>query len=417
LSKKKGVALGDFAAIYPNGERWYCVVDELSLQMSFSDDDTIVRHCIPVLDIKKMTLVRPTGKSYSFIVEILTEEKSRTFSPIKEIYPNLSPYIIAAFSHCEVLTLTSFMPIARLSGRHCVYLSAKKGTGELFVVKELTLSDGCNEAEMLRRFAGNPFIIQLHQQFTVCNSVFLVLEYASGGSLSDFRKDHTFTLAELKRILAQVATGIKTLHDNGIVHGDVKLDNIVMKDGHAVLADFETCFDLRCPPTHLCGTHQYMPPELLSGDSRIQTPARDWWSFGVLAYELLYGYPPFRDAGNLPKLYENIRTRNPRFPRSSGDDVNMCQFLAGLLDKNPQTRLGPDILNHPFLAGVDISCELSLQPRQYTDSRFSRGSLASFPDSSKDDGIVLILSTGEQAVMAMTDAAEAIGDKSEGRRM
>lgn len=124
-----------------------------------------------------------------------------------------------------------------------------------------------------------------------------MLEYINGGSLyQNLQKIGRFKEEETKFFIAQIAVSLSYLHKNNVVHRDLKPENVMLREnGYWVLADFGLSKFLNSENDLLrsrVGTDEYMAPELIKGDGYNHT--LDWWTLGVLTYELVWGRTPFK---------------------------------------------------------------------------------------------------------------------------
>ena len=137
----------------------------------------------------------------------------------------------------------------------------------------------------------HPFIVKVFYAFQTDDKLYLVLEFVRGGDLfTRLSKEFMFTETDVKFYLAELALAIGHVHTLGIIYRDLKPENILLgQDGHIKLVDFglskETDDDDKT--FSFCGTVEYMAPEVVS--RRGHTNTCDWWSFGVLMYEMLTG--------------------------------------------------------------------------------------------------------------------------------
>lgn len=141
-----------------------------------------------------------------------------------------------------------------------------------------------------------------------------------------------------------------------IVISDLKPENILIDyNGHIALCDFGLC-KLNMKENErtntFCGTPEYLAPELLLGQGYTKTV--DWWTLGVLLYEMMTGLPPFYDE-NTNEMYRKILQDELRFPDDMSSDAR--SLLRGLLTRDPNDRLGnngsEEIKNHPFFSSID----------------------------------------------------------------
>lgn len=142
----------------------------------------------------------------------------------------------------------------------------------------------------------HPFIVRLNYAFQTQGKLYLVLDYLRGGDLfNHLNNEVMFTEEDVKFYLAELSSALTHLHSLGIIYRDLKPENILLdSEGHISLTDFglskESLKDEKC--FSFCGTVEYMAPEIIS--RRGHTYAVDWWSFGVLMFEMLTGMLPFQ---------------------------------------------------------------------------------------------------------------------------
>jgi calcium/calmodulin-dependent protein kinase I len=208
---------------------------------------------------------------------------------------------------------------------------------------------------------NHPALIQLHEYFEVGCDVYMVLDLMRGGSLCDELYDRgSFSEEDTRVIFRQLLRGIQCMHSNGVVHRDIKLDNIMLAaDGDfssVTLVDFG--FACRTAGKRLCGcmgTPKYVAPEVLRSEGKKRNNAYgkecDLWSLGVVLYILLSGYPPFTSSSFKKSL---SRTLNGDFNFS--DPVwefiseEAKDLITLLLAVDPTSRLTPaEALAHAWL--------------------------------------------------------------------
>lgn len=208
-------------------------------------------------------------------------------------------------------------------------------------------------------YTRHPFLVQLHYAFQSRDKLYFVLDYCGGGELffhlgrlGRFREPMTAFYA------SQLVLALGHLHSAGVVYRDLKPENVLLdNDGYVKLADFglskEGVTDAVEGTKSFCGTPEYLAPEIL--DKRGHGTAVDWWSLGMLIYEMLTGLPPWYTRDR-KKLYERLRYAPLEFPNYVGDEAR--DLLRGLLTRNPKRRLGAsndasDIVIHPFFSGIN----------------------------------------------------------------
>jgi serine/threonine protein kinase len=205
----------------------------------------------------------------------------------------------------------------------------------------------------------HPFIVSLKYAFQTDVKLYLVLEFLAGGELFYHLKEETkFTPERAKFYIASITLAIEHLHAHNIVYRDLKPENIVLdNEGYAVLTDFglaKTSVSNNTPTFTFCGTPEYLAPEILKGTGHGKSV--DWWSLGILLYEMIVGLPPFYSE-NIKEMYELILAAPLNFPASVPMDAQ--NLLRGLLERDERKRLGSsvadgaEIRSHPFFKDID----------------------------------------------------------------
>ncbi|KAG8523904.1 Protein kinase C delta type [Galemys pyrenaicus] len=191
-----------------------------------------------------------------------------------------------------------------------VLLAELKNKKEFFAIKALkkdvVLIDDDVECTMVEKRVlalawENPFLTHLYCTFQTKEHLFFVMEFLNGGDLM-------FHIQDKGRFELYRATYVRAL--------DLKLDNVMLdRNGHIKIADFGMCkeniFGDKQAST-FCGTPDYIAPEILQGLK--YSFSVDWWSFGVLLYEMLIGQSPFH-GDDEDELFESIRVDTPHYPR------------------------------------------------------------------------------------------------------
>ncbi|KAL1131536.1 hypothetical protein AAG570_011153, partial [Ranatra chinensis] len=202
----------------------------------------------------------------------------------------------------------------------------------------------------------HPFIVRLHYAFQTEGKLYLILDFLRGGDLfSRLSKELMFTEEDVKFYLAELALALDHLHSLGIIYRDLKPENILLDtEGHISLTDFglskQPLDDQKA--YSFCGTVEYMAPEVVNRKGH--SFAADWWSFGVLMFEMLTGALPFQGANRKETMTQILKAKLG-MPQHLSQEAQA--LLRVLFKRNPANRLGAEgvdeIKNHSFFATID----------------------------------------------------------------
>ncbi|XP_067392077.1 ribosomal protein S6 kinase alpha-2 isoform X1 [Emydura macquarii macquarii] len=206
---------------------------------------------------------------------------------------------------------------------------------------------------------NHPFIVKLHYAFQTEGKLYLILDFLRGGDLfTRLSKEVMFTEEDVKFYLAELALALDHLHSLGIIYRDLKPENILLdEEGHIKITDFglsKEAIDHDKRAYSFCGTIEYMAPEVVN--RRGHTQSADWWSFGVLMFEMLTGSLPFqgKDRKETMALILKAKLGMPQFL-----SIEAQSLLRALFKRNPSNRLGAgldgveEIKRHLFFVTID----------------------------------------------------------------
>lgn len=235
-----------------------------------------------------------------------------------------------------------------------VKLAVEKGTGEKVAIKYIKKNKVQDDTDLrrLRReihvmsSLSHPNIINIREVFENKDKIILVMDCALGGELYDYINDRQkLTENSARRLFRQISSAINYCHQNGIVHRDLKLENIVLDiDENVKIADFglSNFYSKDTLLKTFCGSPLYASPEIVNGQP-YYGPEVDCWSLGVILYTLVYGAMPFEgtDFKTLRKQISNGDYFEPNTPSEAAG------LIRHLLTVNPKKRAKmSDILNH-----------------------------------------------------------------------
>src|SRR5262245_30749802 len=243
-----------------------------------------------------------------------------------------------------------------------VYLAEEKKHGRKVAIKvlrpEITAALGTErflrEIDIAARLS-HPHIVPLIDSGEAGTLLYYVQPHVPGGSLRErLEVERRLPLKDALRIAQEVGAGLDYAHRKGFVHRDVKPENILFADGHAVLADFrvaraccdaeeesEPSRDLVTEVGVAVGTPEYMSPEQASGEVDLGS-ASDMYSLACVVYEMLAGEPPFTGTNPRAVMAKHV-TERVRPVRGMRPEIPMAvqQALAQALEKDPEQRLEP----------------------------------------------------------------------------
>jgi serine/threonine protein kinase len=264
--------------------------------------------------------------------------------------------------------------ILRLIGKGTfgqVFQVRKKDTQRIYAMKVLSkkviiqkkeIAHTIGERNILVRTATaeSPFIVGLKFSFQTPADLYLVTDYMSGGELFwHLQREGRFHEGRAKFYIAELILALRHLHQHDIVYRDLKPENILLDaNGHIALCDFglsKANLSKGDTTNTFCGTTEYLAPEVLL-DEQGYTKMVDFWSLGVLVFEMCCGWSPFY-AEDTQQMYKNIAFGKVRFPRDALSTEGR-NFVKGLLNRNPNHRLGAkadadELMAHAFFADVD----------------------------------------------------------------
>lgn len=204
---------------------------------------------------------------------------------------------------------------------------------------KLTLEKEKREIGIWQKVSGMPNIISIIEADEFEEYVYVVSEYADGGSLEKqmtANAGRPFSIEETITITLEILSGLSSLHQMSFVHRDVKPANILIRRGVHCLADFGISREMKAhsKSTQTAGTYEYMSPE--SFENRPVTIHSDIWAVGVIMQQLLTGSPPFPQK-EIPSLIYAILNRDPEdIPQNI--PAGLREIVKKALEKNPQNR-------------------------------------------------------------------------------
>ena len=270
-----------------------------------------------------------------------------------------------------------------------IYLVKYKKDGKYYAMKMMRkdqiLSEELNDNILLEKNilmgAQNEFILNLSFFYQTNERVYFITPFIKGGDLYHKLKKDIFLKEDLVRFYsAQIAITLQYLHDLGIAYRDLKPENILInEDGYIKLCDFGASIKLHGTEqnSNFAGSPEYASPEMINYQGH--TRMTDWWSLGILIYEMLYGYTPFFNMDK-DRMYELITNGSISFPKyinvkDNGEEIKYKvseeakSVINRFLEKDPGKRLGreglEEIQKEPFFYGINFD---DLKKKKYKAS-------------------------------------------------
>ena len=244
-----------------------------------------------------------------------------------------------------------------------VYRAIHAKTYEEFAIKVINkiglypeeILDVLNEVKVLK-LLNHPNIVKMKEFIEDTDCYYILMEFVCGGELRErIIKKKVYTEKEARNLSKNLISTVLYMHNKGVVHRDLKLDNLMLCEDHDCetikIVDFGVATEINGKTINkLCGTPWYISPEILRNEDH--SFSVDMWSIGVIIYMLLCGRPPFCDD-NQSKLFSKIKSGNYSFqPTLIWDHISMeaKDLIHNLLSVDPSTRLtAAQALEHPWM--------------------------------------------------------------------
>ncbi|KNG43985.1 ste ste11 cdc15 protein kinase [Stemphylium lycopersici] len=257
-----------------------------------------------------------------------------------------------------------------------VYRALNWGTGETVAIKQVRLENlgaaDLKNMEMeidLLKNLNHPNIVKYHGFVRSSESLYIILEYCENGSLHSICKNFgKFPENLVALYMSQVLHGLLYLHEQGVIHRDIKGANILTtKEGLVKLADFGVATKQSgLDQSSVVGTPYWMAPEVieLSG----ATTSSDIWSLGCTVIELIEGKPPYHKLQPMQALFRIVNDEHPPIPGSASPLLR--EFLMECFQKNPTLRISAKrLLKHPWILSAKRTVPaVPTKPTEYQEA-------------------------------------------------
>ena len=341
--------------------------DPSTTSLHFTDTPTTKQ--IPLIEIPS-TPSSPSDLPHSVITPStpLTQIHSYPDEGSTPKYPNSvhNKVTLNDFKPVKTLGKGAFGKVILVYNSELKTYFAMKTLKKDFIKKEKQITHTKTEREILEKI-NHPFIAKLYFAFQSKEKLYILTEYMPGGELFyHLHNEEYFTEERTRFYICELVLAIGHLHSKKIIYRDLKPENILLdQDGHIKLTDFGLSKILTDSNTNttntsisshnktftICGTPEYVAPEVLLGKGYDQCV--DWWSLGVVMYEMLCGYSPFREA----KLRVDINIYFQPLYKDNLISDTAFDLIKALVEPEPTKRLGfkgdvNEIKEHTFFKGV-----------------------------------------------------------------
>ena len=322
--------------------------DDNNLTIKMEPDPQKNQKIIPLLDLQESQEKN----------NLLSQKNSHEKYKDKDAYQSKdfkSKITLDDFQTVKVLGTGAFGKVSLVYNEELKRYFAMKALKKEYIKKSQQTKHTKEERKILETI-DYPFISKLYYAFQTKKSLYMITEFMAGGEMFHHLHDcGHFDENRTRFYIAELILAIDHLHKHNILYRDLKPENILLDEiGHIKLTDFglsKIMNNIEKDKTYtVCGTPVYIAPEVLTGQG--YNKLVDWWSLGVLLYEFLAGYSPYREAKNRVdiQIYKKKLKQDPLISNTAFDLITkLCQY-------NVRLRIGKnvkDIKNHKFFESID----------------------------------------------------------------
>lgn len=242
-----------------------------------------------------------------------------------------------------------------------VYTAYEVGSNLSVAIKQMNLEQQPKKELIINEIlvmkgSKHKNIVNFIDSYLLKGDLWVVMEYMEGGSLTDVVTHSVMTEGQIGAVSRETLKGLKFLHSKGVIHRDIKSDNILLSmNGDIKLTDFGFCAqinEVNLKRTTMVGTPYWMAPEVVS--RKEYGPKVDIWSLGIMIIEMIEGEPPYLNETPLRALYLIATNGTPNLKDPNALSNTLRNFLSWTLQVDPERRAdATELLNDEFILEAD----------------------------------------------------------------
>ena len=309
---------------------------------------------------KSQNLYKTSNHIRKILKKYQNLKKDTYEAPIKKAESKVT---LEDFVVLKIIGKGAFGRVYKVKHKKSNTLLAMKVLSKRQLIKKNQSKYALIEKNVLQQNSSDNFLLTLHFAFQSPSNLFLVVDYCPNSDLTILLAQNNEEGLEeyvVQFYGAEILLALEDLHRRDILYRDLKPDNVLLdQNGHARLADFglaaERIKNNSTFAKSFCGSPIYLSPEILK--KRKTNKVSDYYTFGVVLFELLTGEPPFY-CDDLEGLYRLIKKGNLKFPEDRNFSNEIQDLILKLMNNNPKKRLGfsegiKEIKAHPFFKSLD----------------------------------------------------------------